>query len=57
MKMKVNVVKVINSQTLDLDYLVLNNLTHYTTSVLEEVVHTPFNMFVSNIFSDQVLHF
>jgi len=42
---------------LDLDYLVLNDLSHYTTSVLEEVVHTPFNMIVSNIFSDQVADF
>merc|ERR1719282_386565 len=28
---------------LDLDYIVLNDLSHYSTSVLEEVVHTQFN--------------
>ena len=39
---------------LDLDYLVLNDLSHYSNSVLEEVNHNPFNMIVANIFPFEV---
>ena len=38
----------------DLDYLVLNDLSHYTSFLLEEVEHVPFNMIVANHFPVQV---
>ena len=39
----------------DLDYLVINDLTHYSSFVLEEVNHSVLNMIVANHFPVQVL--
>ena len=39
----------------DLDYLVINDLTHYSSFVLEEVNHSTLNMIVANHFPVQVL--
>lgn len=39
---------------LDLDYLVINDLTHYSSFVLEEVNHSTLNMIVANHFPVQV---
>ena len=39
----------------DLDYLVINDLTHYSSFVLEEVNHSTLNMIVANHFPAQVL--
>ena len=38
----------------DLDYLVINDLTHYSSFVLEEVNHSLLNMIVANHFPVQV---
>ena len=38
----------------DLDYLVINDLTHYPSFVLEEVNHSLLNMIVANHFPVQV---